>query len=74
MVAFPVVEFVAGGVALVDRGAGGNWYARGANGEIYRFSPDNVGGAHFSGMTGGEGGIPPNRIPIAVRRGLGFRR
>jgi hypothetical protein len=54
-------------------GADGHWYAKGENGQIYRYFNDNAGGAHFSGMTG-EGGIPLDRIPIAVRRSYGMVR
>lgn len=46
------------------------WYGRGANGEIYRFQSDNAGGAHFNGMTGDEGGLRPESIPIEIRRAL----
>jgi RHS repeat-associated protein len=51
-------------------GPDGVYYGRGSNGEIYRFSSDNAGGAHFSGMTG-TGGLRLEDIPIAVRRLLG---
>ena len=45
---------------------------KGSNGEIYRFSPDTRGGAHFSGMTGADGlRIRPESIPIMIRRLLG---
>jgi hypothetical protein len=49
----------------------GNYYGIGRNGEIYRFSSDNAGGFHFSGMTGGKEWIRMEDIPIAVRRLLG---
>lgn len=52
------------------QGKDGNWYGLGENGEIYRFAPDNAGGAHFNGMSG-PGGIRMDNIPIAVRRELG---
>jgi filamentous hemagglutinin len=55
------------------QGKDGNWYGKGGNGQIYRYFPDNTGGAHFSGMTG-ENGIPLDRIPIGVRRFLGMVR
>jgi RHS repeat-associated protein len=48
----------------------GHYYGLGGNNEIYRFSSDNAGGAHFSGMTG-EGGVRFESIPIEVRRALG---
>jgi len=55
------------------KGPDGVWYGRGSNGEIYRFSPDRAGGAHFSGMTGpgapgGPKGIRLDDIPIEIRR------
>lgn len=48
----------------------GHYYGRGANDELYRFSSDNAGGVHFSGMTG-ESGLRLEDIPIGVRRSLG---
>lgn len=48
-----------------------HWYGLGSNNEIYRFSPDNAGGVHFTGMTGGTDGIKLDRIAIEIRRGLG---
>ena len=56
------------------QGKDGHWYGKGANGEIYRYFSDNVGGAHFSGMSGGSNGIPLNRIPVEIRRILGRLR
>jgi hypothetical protein len=35
---------------------------------------ERAGGAHFSGMTGGDNGIPLDRIPIGVRRVFGMVR
>ena len=52
-------------------GPNGKWYGRSANGEIYRFSPDNAGGAHFSGSTGGPTPLRLEDIPVEVRRALG---
>lgn len=51
---------------------GRNWYGRGANSEIYRFSDSGDQTAHFTGMTN----YPPRPlrfedIPIEVRRALG---
>ena len=40
----------------------GTWFGLGAEG-WYRFSGDNAGGAHFSGI------IDDNRVPVEVRRG-----
>ncbi|HKQ70887.1 MAG TPA: toxin TcdB middle/N-terminal domain-containing protein, partial [Polyangiaceae bacterium] len=56
------------------QGKDGNWYGQGGNGQIYRYFPDNTGGAHFSGMTGRDKGIPLDRIPIGVRRVFGMVR
>ncbi|MCK6591798.1 MAG: hypothetical protein L6Q76_29965, partial [Polyangiaceae bacterium] len=53
------------------QGSNGKWYGRAPNGEIYRFAPDNAGGAHFNGSTGGPNGLSLDDIPIAVRRTLG---
>ena len=52
-------------------GPNGKWYGRAANGEYYRFSPDNVGGAHFSGSTGGKIRLRVDDIPAEIRRILG---
>jgi hypothetical protein len=49
----------------------GRYWGQGANGEIYRFSSDNAGGYHFSGMTGGSNGIRLSDIPIDIRRLFG---
>jgi hypothetical protein len=51
----------------------GNWYGQGGNRQLCYF-PDNAGGAHFSGMTGGDNGIPLDRVPIGVRRAFGMVR
>jgi hypothetical protein len=55
------------------QGKDGNWYGKSGD-QIYRYFPDNAGAAHFSGMTGGDKGIPPDRIPIGVRRVFDWRR
>lgn len=44
-----------------------NWYGRNDQGKIYRFSGDNAGGAHFSGMDGVGSGIR-NITPYARQR------
>ncbi len=51
-------------------GERGMWYGKSKTGDVYRYSPDNVGGVHFSGSTGGPDGIREESIPIRVRRQL----
>ncbi|WP_191093952.1 hypothetical protein [Nocardia colli] len=54
------------------QGKDGKWYGVGGNGEIYRYAPDNTGGAHFNGTTApGSNTIRSEDIPIEVRRKLG---
>jgi hypothetical protein len=55
----------------------GKFYGRATNGDVYRFSPDNAGGAHFSGGTGSSGGPRPIQlrdIPRDIRQMLGLGR
>jgi hypothetical protein len=52
-------------------GERGVWYGKSETGEIYRYSSDNAGGAHFSGQTGGTDGIRLESIPIKIRRIFG---
>ncbi len=42
-----------------------SWYGNGANGDVYRYFPDNAGGSHFSGI------VPAAKVPNPVLKLLG---
>ncbi|WP_256737681.1 RHS repeat-associated core domain-containing protein, partial [Pseudomonas sp. dw_358] len=47
------------------RGGMNSWYGNGANGDIYRYFPDNAGSSHFSGI------VPSAQVPNSVLKVLG---
>ncbi|HEW98752.1 MAG: hypothetical protein DRR16_13305 [Candidatus Parabeggiatoa sp. nov. 3] len=53
------------------RGNQHTWYARGKNGEIYRYFSDGAGTVHWSGSTGdAKNPLKPNTIPEEIKRRL----